>query len=577
MSAVNTPQRSALLEHFQALVGQRHVLTGDQQTRRFRKGHRTGEGQVLAVVQPGTLLEQWQVLQAAVAADCIVIMQAANTGLTGGSTPDGDNYERDIVLISTRRLDGVQLVNQGEQVVCLPGATLDRLERELAPLGREPHSVIGSSCIGASVLGGVCNNSGGALVRRGPAYTELALYAQVQADGSLTLVNHLGIELGDSPEEMLTRLQKADYSPAAVRNEAARASDAGYSEHVRDVDADTPARFNADPSRLFEASGSAGKLCLFAVRLDTFVKEASTVFYIGSNDPQDLTELRRYLLTSLPSLPIAGEYIHRTAFDIGERYGKDTYLVIDRFGTARVPTAFALKSRVDGLFERVGLRGVSDRIIQKIMDLLPSHLPARMREYRDRYEHHLLLRVSNDTAAQTREHLSSFFAGRDSGSYFECDEDEGRRAFLHRFAIAGAAIRYREVHRKDVEDIVALDIALRRNDREWVETLPPELEQDMVHKLYYGHFFCHVFHQDYIVRKGVDPLAMEHRMWALLDERRAEYPAEHNVGHLYVAKPALADFYRELDPTNSFNPGIGHTSRQRGWGECCGGHEGEAG
>ncbi len=577
MSAVNTPQRSELLEHFQSMVGQRHVLTGDQQTRRFRKGHRTGEGQVLAVVQPGTLLEQWKVLEAAVAADCIVIMQAANTGLTGGSTPDGDNYERDIVLISTRRLDGVQLVNQGEQVVCLPGATLDRLERELAPLGREPHSVIGSSCIGASVLGGVCNNSGGALVRRGPAYTELALYAQVQPDGSLTLVNHLGIELGDSPEEMLTRLQKGDYSPAEVRNEAARASDAGYAEHVRDVDADTPARFNADPSRLFEASGSAGKLCLFAVRLDTFVKESSTVFYIGSNDPQDLTDLRRYLLTSLPRLPIAGEYIHRTAFDIGERYGKDTYLVIDRFGTARVPTAFALKSRVDGLFERVGLRGVSDRIIQKLMDLLPSHLPARMREYRDRYEHHLLLRVSNDTAEQTREHLKGFFAGRDSGSYFECDEDEGRRAFLHRFAIAGAAIRYREVHRKDVEDIVALDIALRRNDREWVETLPPELEQDMVHKLYYGHFFCHVFHQDYIVRKGVDPLAMEHRMWALLDERRAEYPAEHNVGHLYVAKPALADFYRELDPTNSFNPGIGHTSRQRGWGECCGGHDGEVG
>ncbi|WP_111494845.1 D-lactate dehydrogenase [Marinobacter bohaiensis] len=572
MSVADRNQRRTLLDRLRGLVGRRHVLTGDQPTRHFRKGIRTGEGKVLAVVRPGTLLEQWQVLQAAVAADCIVIMQAANTGLTGGSTPDGDDYDRDIVLISTRRMDGVQLINQGEQVVCLPGATLDRLERELAPLGREPHSVIGSSCIGASVLGGVCNNSGGALVRRGPAYTELALYAQVQADGRLTLVNHLGIELGDSPEEILTRLQTGDYCPDAVRNEAANASDAGYAEHVRDVDADTPARFNADPSRLFEASGSAGKLCLFAVRLDTFVKETSTVFYIGTNDPQDLTELRRHLLTHLPSLPIAGEYIHRTAFDIGERYGKDTYLIIDHFGTARVPTAFALKSRIDGLFERLGLRGVSDRLIQKVMDRLPSHLPERMRDYRDRFEHHLLLRVADDTAAQTREHLARFFAGRDGDHFFECDEDEGRRAFLHRFAIAGAAIRYREVHRREVEDIVALDIALRRNDRDWVETLPAELEQGMVHKLYYGHFFCHVFHQDYIVRKGVDPLAMEHRMWALLDERRAEYPAEHNVGHLYVAKPALAGFYRDLDPTNSFNPGIGHTSRQRGWGECCGGH-----
>ncbi|XOT96591.1 D-lactate dehydrogenase, partial [Alcaligenes pakistanensis] len=95
------------------------------------------------------------------------------------------DYDRDIVLMNTMRLQGIQVINKGEQVVCLPGATLDRLEQTLAPLEREPHSVIGSSCIGASVLGGVCNNSGGALVRRGPAYTELTLYAQVLDDGSL--------------------------------------------------------------------------------------------------------------------------------------------------------------------------------------------------------------------------------------------------------------------------------------------------------------------------------------------------------------------------------------------------------
>ena len=430
--------------------------------------------------------------------------------------------------------------------------------------------MIGSSCIGASVLGGICNNSGGALVRRGPAYTELALYAQVQADGSLTLVNHLGIDLGSTPEDILTRLQLGQYGEQDVRHDPTRAAaDPRYAEHVRDVDAETPARFNADPSRLFEASGSAGKLCLFAVRLDTFPKEASTVFYIGSNDPADLTTVRRHLLTALPRLPIAGEYIHRTAYDIGERYGKDTFLLIDRFGTARVPAAFALKSRVDAFFERLGLRGVSDRVIQAVMNRLPSHLPARMREWRDRFEHHLLVRVSVDTAPATREFLSAFFDGRASGAFFECDADEGRKAFLHRFAIAGAAIRYREAHPNTVGDIVALDVALRRNDREWVEQLPADLEDGIIHKLYYGHFFCHVFHQDYIVRKGVDPLQMEHAMWTLLDVRRAEYPAEHNVGHLYVAKPSLAGFYRQLDPTNTFNPGIGHTSRERGWEDCC--------
>ncbi|UUO11573.1 D-lactate dehydrogenase [Alcaligenes faecalis] len=561
-----------LLQQLRSIVGNPHVLTDDRSTRRYRKGHRTGEGKVLAVVRPGTLLEQWRSLQAAVAADCIVIMQAANTGLTGGSTPDGDDYDRDIVLMNTMRLQGIQVINDGQQVVCLPGATLDRLEQTLAPLEREPHSVIGSSCIGASVLGGVCNNSGGALVRRGPAYTELTLYAQVLDDGTLQLVNHLGINLGDTPEEILSRLEQGKYSVADIINDPERrASDPRYADDVRDVDAQTPARFNADPSRLYEASGSAGKLCIFAVRLDTFPKEASTVFYIGTNDPDELTAVRRHLLTELPRLPIAGEYIHRTAYDIGEQYGKDTFLLIDRFGTAKVPSAFAMKSRVDGFFERFGWRGVTDRVIQAIMNRLPSHLPPRMREWRDRFEHHLLLRVSNDTAQATRDFLSQQFEGSQQGAYFECDAEEGRKAFLHRFAIAGAAIRYREAHPDSVEDIVALDIALRRNDKEWVEQLPDDMEKDIVHKLYYGHFLCHVFHQDYIVKKGVVPLDMEHRMWKLLDERRAEYPAEHNVGHLYIAKPALAGFYRELDPTNTFNPGIGHTSRRKWWSVCCGG------
>jgi len=570
VSSVPQVPREALLAQLRSAVGAAHVLTGDQATRRFRKGHRTGEGPVLAVVRPGTLLEQWKVLQAAVAAGRIVIMQAANTGLTGGSTPDGADYDREIVLINTLRITGVQVIQGGAQVVCLPGATLDRLEQTLAPLGREPHSVIGSSCIGASVLGGICNNSGGALVRRGPAYTELALYARVCGDGTLELVNHLGIALGRTPEEILTRLQDGRYTEADVDSNPQRAaSDTRYADDVRAVDADTPARFNADPSRLFEASGSAGKLCLFAVRLDTFPKEPSTVFYIGSNAPDDLTAVRRHLLTALPRLPIAGEYIHRTAYDIGEKYGKDTFLLIDRFGTARVPAAFALKSRVDGFFERLGLRGVTDHLLQAFTNLLPSHLPARMGEWRQRYEHHLLVRVSNDTAEATRAFLAQHFGNSPTGGWFECDAEEGRKAFLHRFAIAGAAIRYRAVHRAEVEDIVALDVALRRNDRDWVEELPADVERDTVHKLYYGHFFCHVFHQDYIVKKGVDPLAMEHRMWALLDARRAEYPAEHNVGHLYVAKPALAGFYRALDPTNTFNPGIGHTARLRGWEECC--------
>ena len=80
----------ALLARLRGAVGAGHVLTGDKATRRFRRGYRFGDGPVLAVVRPGTLLELWRALQAAVEGGAAIILQAANTGLTGGSTPGGD-------------------------------------------------------------------------------------------------------------------------------------------------------------------------------------------------------------------------------------------------------------------------------------------------------------------------------------------------------------------------------------------------------------------------------------------------------------------------------------------------------
>jgi D-lactate dehydrogenase len=210
--------------------------------------------------------------------------------------------------------------------------------------------------------------------------------------------------------------------------------------------------------------------------------------------------------------------------------------------------------------------GLSDRVMQLASRFFPGHLPKRMTDYRDRFEHHLLLKISASSLEATQNYLATIFPSV-SGDFFECTLDEGAKAFLHRFAVAGAAVRYRAVHDKQVEDIIALDVALRRNDHDWFETLPSDVSAPILHKLYYGHFFCHVFHQDYIVEKGHDTLALEHRLWELLDRRGAEYPAEHNVGHLYPAKPALANFYESLDPCNSFNPGIGQTPKCAHWRE----------
>jgi D-lactate dehydrogenase (quinone) len=557
-----------LIADLKKIAGGGHVLTSPSSTRRFRKGFRFGDGPVLAVVRPGTLIEQWHVLNACIAAGKIVIMQAANTGLTGGSTPDGDQYDREIVIVSTMRLDKIHLIEDGRQVVCLPGATLFELEKKLHPLDRNPHSVIGSSCIGASVFGGVCNNSGGALIHRGPAFTQMTLYAQVDEGGKVRLVNHLGIRLGEDPETILKNVEKGDFAPEVIEHDPDRfCSDHDYQTHVRDISADTPARFNADPKRLFESAGSAGKVMILAVRLDTFPKEKKLVdFYIGTNNPDELTELRRHILAKFKSLPVEGEYLHREAFDIAEKYGKDTFLSIQYLGTDRLPLMFALKGSFDAFCARFSFlpHDLSDRVMQLLSSLFPKHLPKRLYDYRDRFEHHLMLRMADDGIDEARAYLHGMFPSAE-GAYFECTPEEGTKAFLHRFAAAGAAIRYRAVHRKTVSDMVALDVALPRNGTTWREHLPTTLTSKIEHALYYGHFFCQVFHQDYIVKKGFDTMEVEHAMWEILDARGAEYPAEHNVGHLYFAKQSLQNHYKCLDPTNSFNPGIGHTSKCLHW------------
>ncbi|MGV8248390.1 D-lactate dehydrogenase, partial [Pseudomonas aeruginosa] len=117
-----------------------------------------------------------------------------------------------------------------------------------------------------------------------------------------------------------------------------------YCNYVRQVDEGSPARFNADPARHYEASGCAGKLAVFAVRLDTFTLEKETaVFYIGTNQTSVLSDIRRHMLVNFEVLPISGEYIHRDAFDIAAKYGKDTFWVIKKFGTHWLPKLFSLK------------------------------------------------------------------------------------------------------------------------------------------------------------------------------------------------------------------------------------------
>ena len=549
------------------IIGTKYVITASWRKTPYSKGWRYGNGEAFAVLRPGSLIELWKILKVCLKADVIVIMQAANTGLTGGSTPNSNDYDRPIIIVNTLRIDDIQLINEGKQIIGFSGSSLYDLEKKLEPINREPHSIIGSTSIGASIVGGVCNNSGGSLVQRGPAFTELALYAKVNIDGELELINELEINLGSNPEEILNNLQNKNYDKLDVINSNKSASDNKYSEIVRQVKSTIPARYNADERLLHNVSGCAGKLAVFAVRLDTYPKpKKNQVFYVGSNNPDDFWKIRRDILKTFKTLPTLGDYVHRDCYDAAKKYSKDTFLVIEKLGTNFLPTLFELKRKVDIITSKFKFfpDHFSDRLMQFLSKFWPNHLPKNMEEFRDLYEHHWIIEMSDNGINEAKEYFNNFFKDK-KGDYFLCNKKEGKKAMLHRYVSASAIGRYHNINKSKHGEMLSLDIAFPRNEKNWFEKLSPEIDELLEMKLYYGHLFCHVQHLNYIVKKGVDGEALKEKLLNTYKERGAEYPAEHNVGHEYSANPTLLKFYKELDPTNFFNPGIGKTSKLKNW------------
>jgi len=559
---------STIIAQLQQILNAEQLLTRENDKAYYTKGFRVGQGQALAVAIPETLLQLWQVLKACVACDKIILMQASNTGVTGGSTPDGNDYDREVVIVSTRRIKGVQVIDNAQQVIAFPGSTLTELEKALHPHQKEPHSVIGSSCIGASVVGGVCNNSGGSLIRRGPAFTEKSLFAQINNDGVLSLVNHLGVFLGTTPEEMITRLESQDYTTGTEADWEGKIWADDYASVIRDVEANSPTRFNGNAQYLHDSAGSAGKVAVFAVRLSTFDRGDTTqTYYIGTNDEKELVDLRRYLLQNLKELPQQAEYIHRHAFDMTVRYSKHVYWAIDRLGPEALPSLMAKKARWDVRVKKTGLLPLNfvDKVLQTVNNLTPKRVAKRILDYRDQFEHHLMIKTEARHAPELQRLLTLFFAGRE-GQFFACDEREEKDAFLVRFGVGGCTVSYCDSKGIDTNQrLMAFDVALRRNDDQWRIVLPPHLQAQVLEDSCCGHFFCFVNHQDYILKAGVDPQVFKHEVLEYLDQRGARYPAEHNVGHQYHASDEYEQHMRQLDPTNSCNPGIGKTSKNKFW------------
>ena len=105
-----------VLNEFKSVIGNKYVLTHKWQKQPFINGWRYGNGEAIAVLKPGNLLELWKLSEICVSNDFIIIMQAANTGLTGGSTPYGNDYDRPVIIINTLRINDIHLINNANPV-----------------------------------------------------------------------------------------------------------------------------------------------------------------------------------------------------------------------------------------------------------------------------------------------------------------------------------------------------------------------------------------------------------------------------------------------------------------------------
>ena len=373
--------------------------------------------------------------------------------------------------------------------------------------------------------------------------------------------------MGTDPEQILDNLEKNNYDSSSFIKSNKLGSDNKYGEIVRGIDENSPARYNSDKRLLYGASGSAGKVAVFALRLDTYeAPNKSKVFYVGTNNPNDFSKIRRDILKNFKELPRLGDYMHRDCYDAAKKYSKDTFIVIEKLGTNFLPYLFEFKRVVDIIAEKVKFlpEKFSDKLMQFLSNFWPNHLPKKMESFRDSFEHHWIIEMTNDGINEAENYFKDFFKDKE-GDFFICNSYEAKKAMLHRYVSASAIGRYQALNKKNIGDMMSLDIAFPRNEKNWLENLPKEIDDQLELKFYYGHLFCHVFHHNYILKKGVDGKKLKDKLLKIYDDMGAEYPAEHNVGHEYFAKPILSNFYKKLDPINFFNPGVGQTSKNKYW------------
>jgi len=165
-----------LIDALRGIVGDAHVLDSGDLSAWEVDWRKRYHGKALAVVRPASTQEVAGVVKACAAAGVSIVPQGGNTGMVGGSTPDGSGQE---VVLSLQRMKAVRGIDKANMTItveagCVLQSLQETAEREgyLFPLSLAAE---GSCTIG----GNLGTNAGGTQVVRYGNTRDLCLGLEV--------------------------------------------------------------------------------------------------------------------------------------------------------------------------------------------------------------------------------------------------------------------------------------------------------------------------------------------------------------------------------------------------------------
>jgi D-lactate dehydrogenase (quinone) len=302
---------------------------------------------------------------------------------------------------------------------------------------RESHSILGSTFLNPTTAAGVAFGSGGTQCRKGPAYTERALYIMITEnkwqEQQIEIVNTLEIDgfndsdlpIGQRRKQMDTIPYRIDtwgrwiqkgyerdmkYTTPSILDQMNNssthdgtattyplASDAHYGKKLCRKNSTSVSRYNADCSGP-DCCRSEGKVIILATVHDTFPKPKSKkTFWVSFDSIETALEFRQQVALDNPTdLPISMEYMDRDAFDVIDEAGRVLGNLIKYIGTSStlIRQMWNVKLYIEALpYDSAPLW--VDQIMYRLNQYFPPILSKSIMEIGRRWDHHVMLTIGD--------------------------------------------------------------------------------------------------------------------------------------------------------------------------------------